>query len=97
MDERTDSDGVTPPQKPKSRRGFASMDPERQREIASLGGRTAHENGTAHAFTSEEGRRAGRVGGEVVSRNRDYMRAIGSRGGVARSVSLSLQRGERDV
>lgn len=42
-----------------SNRGFASMDPERQREIASEGGRAAHEKGTAHEFTSEEARRAG--------------------------------------
>jgi uncharacterized protein len=47
----------------KQKRGFASMDPEKQREIASKGGRTAHERGTAHQFTSEEARRAGRKGG----------------------------------
>ena len=42
-----------------SSRGFASMDPDKQREIASEGGRAAHEKGTAHEFTSEEARRAG--------------------------------------
>ncbi len=42
-----------------SNRGFASMDPERQRAIASEGGKAAHEKGTAHEFTSEEARRAG--------------------------------------
>src|SRR5450830_745473 len=42
-----------------SNRGFASMDPQRQREIASEGGRAAHAKGTAHEFTSEEARRAG--------------------------------------
>src|SRR4051812_35338503 len=47
-----------------SGRGFASMDPQRQREIASAGGRAAHEKGTAHEFTSEEAREAGRKGGE---------------------------------
>ncbi|WP_219114863.1 KGG domain-containing protein [Janthinobacterium sp. UMAB-56] len=41
------------------KRGFASMDPAQQREIASEGGRAAHEKGTAHEFTSEEARRAG--------------------------------------
>lgn len=46
-----------------SRRGFASMDPEKQREIASKGGHAAHEKGTAHEFTSEEARAAGRKGG----------------------------------
>jgi general stress protein YciG len=44
---------------PKSGRGFASMDPARQREIASQGGRAAHASGNAHEFTSEEARRAG--------------------------------------
>ena len=42
-----------------SRRGFASMDPEQQRAIASEGGRAAHRSGNAHEFTSEEARRAG--------------------------------------
>src|SRR3954468_2999391 len=46
-------------QKDTSKRGFASMDPEQQREIAAEGGRAAHEKGTAHEFTSEEARRAG--------------------------------------
>ena len=49
----------------KSNRGFASMAPERQREIASLGGRAAHREGTAHEFTPEEAREAGRKGGAV--------------------------------
>ncbi len=44
----------------KSNRGFASMDKERQRAIASAGGRAAHQSGNAHEFTSEEARRAGR-------------------------------------
>src|SRR5215218_2472059 len=48
-----------------SNRGFASMDPERQREIASEGGKAAHESGNAHEFTSEEAREAGRKGGEA--------------------------------
>lgn len=46
-------------------RGFASMDPQRQKEIASLGGRTAHARGTAHQFTSEEARAAGSKGGKA--------------------------------
>lgn len=54
----------------KSNRGFASMDPQRQREIASEGGRAAHEKGTAHEFTSEEARAAGRKGGQARSANR---------------------------
>lgn len=42
-----------------SGRGFASMDPQRQREIASQGGRAAHASGNAHQFTSAEARAAG--------------------------------------
>lgn len=44
-------------------RGFASMDKDKQREIASKGGRTAHEKGVAHEWTSNEAREAGRKGG----------------------------------
>jgi general stress protein YciG len=66
-----------------SKRGFASMDPQRKKEIASKGGRAAHEKGTAHEFSPEEARQAGRKGGEVVSRNRDHMASIGRKGGEA--------------
>jgi general stress protein YciG len=71
----------------KSRRGFASMDESRQREIASKGGRAAHAKGTAHEFDSNEARAAGRKGGEAVSRNREHMAAIGRKGGEARGTS----------
>ena len=65
----------------KSNRGFASMDPQRQREIASEGGRAAHEKGTAHEFTSEEAREAGRKGGMARSANRrNAMNASGGSG-----------------
>src|SRR4051812_4355131 len=49
----------------KERRGFASMSIEKQREIASKGGRAAHEKGTAHEWTAEEARNAGRKGGQI--------------------------------
>ena len=49
----------------KERRGFASMSPEKQREIASKGGRAAHEKGTAHEWTTDEARQAGRKGGQI--------------------------------
>ena len=49
----------------KERRGFASMSPEKQREIASKGGRAAHEKGTAHEWTPDEARNAGRKGGQI--------------------------------
>ena len=69
----------------KSRRGFASMDPARQREIASKGGRAAHEKGTAHEWSSDEARVAGQKGGIAVSRDRAHMAAIGREGGESRS------------
>jgi general stress protein YciG len=47
-----------------SGRGFAGMDDEQQREIASKGGKAAHESGNAHEFNSEEAREAGRKGGQ---------------------------------
>jgi general stress protein YciG len=51
---------------PKSKgRGFASMDPAKQRSIASKGGRAAHAKGTAHEFTPEEAKKAGRKGGRA--------------------------------
>jgi general stress protein YciG len=60
----------------KERRGFASMSPEKQREIASKGGRAAHQKGTAHEWTSDEARNAGRKGGQI------------SRGGRGRLVDM---------
>jgi general stress protein YciG len=61
----------------KERRGFASMSPEKQREIASKGGRAAHEKGTAHEWTPDEARSAGRKGGQI------------SRGGRGRLITAS--------
>jgi general stress protein YciG len=46
----------------KEHRGFASMDPDKQRSIAGKGGRAAHQHGTAHEWTVEEARAAGRKG-----------------------------------
>jgi len=48
---------------PKEKRGFALMDRTKQRQIASRGGKAAHEKGTAHEWTREEAREAGRKGG----------------------------------
>ena len=62
-------------------RGFASMDAHKQREIARKGGRAAHQKGTAHEFTRDEARAAGRKGGERVSANREHMSRIGRIGG----------------
>ena len=65
----------------KERRGFASMSPEKQREIASKGGRAAHEKGTAHEWTPDEARAAGRKGGQI------------SRGGRGRLSETSMDSG----
>ncbi len=65
----------------KERRGFASMSPEKQREIASKGGRAAHEKGTAHEWTADEARSAGRRGGQVSRGGRG--RLVPSETGVA--------------
>lgn len=72
-------------------RGFAGMDEERRREVARMGGRAAHQKGTAHEFSSEEAREAGRKGGRAVSQNRDHMSAIGREGGESRAASYSIR------
>jgi len=51
-----------------SKRGFASMDREKQRAIASKGGKASHESGKGHEFTPEEARAAGRKGGLASSK-----------------------------
>jgi general stress protein YciG len=56
--------GRTSRKSKRGRQGFASMDPEKQRKIASKGGRAAHRKGTAHEWTSDEARAAGRIGGK---------------------------------
>jgi general stress protein YciG len=82
----------------KSRRGFASMDPSRQREIASKGGRAAHAKGTAHEWSSDEARVAGQKGGVAVSRDRAHMAAIGREGGESRSrASRAARDTQQDV
>ena len=62
-------------------RGFASMDKEQRRLIASKGGKAAHRLGRAHKYTTEQAREAGRKGGIAVSQNRDHMAEIGRKGG----------------
>lgn len=76
-----------------SNRGFASMDEDKQREIAAKGGRAAHESGNAHEFSSEEAREAGRKGGESVSQDRQHMADIGREGGQSRSGSQGGNQG----
>jgi general stress protein YciG len=62
----------------KEDRGFASMDRAKQREIASKGGKAAHQKGTAHEWTSEEARDAGRKGGIASHRRRREMQQGGT-------------------
>jgi uncharacterized protein len=69
----------------KERRGFASMSAEKQREIASKGGRAAHEKGTAHEWTAEEARNAGRKGGQI------------SRGGRGRLIPPPAPSGDANI
>ena len=61
----------------KEDRGFASMDRAKQREIASKGGKAAHQKGTAHEWTSEEARDAGRKGGIASHRRRREQQQTG--------------------
>ena len=80
-----------------SNRGFASMDADKQRMIASKGGRAAHEAGTAHEFTPEEARKAGSKGGEIVSGDRAHMAAIGSKGGQSHGHASALRAASGNV
>jgi general stress protein YciG len=64
----------------KEDRGFASMDRAKQREIASKGGKAAHQKGTAHEWTSEEARDAGRKGGIASHRRRREQSGSGTSG-----------------
>jgi general stress protein YciG len=61
----------------KEDRGFASMDRSKQREIASKGGKAAHQKGTAHEWTSEEAREAGRKGGMASHRRKQEQQSGG--------------------
>ncbi len=49
----------------KGKRGFGSMDKEKQRKIASRGGKAAHKSGKAHKWTKEEASLAGKLGGRA--------------------------------
>ena len=62
----------------KEDRGFASMDRSKQKEIASKGGKAAHQKGTAHEWTSEEAREAGRKGGMASHRRKQEGMSDGS-------------------
>jgi general stress protein YciG len=59
-------------------RGFASLTPEQRKVIASKGGKTAHAKGTAHEWTSEEAKEAGRKGGAISNggRGRNWIKVV---------------------
>ena len=76
----------------KEDRGFASMDRTKQREIASKGGKAAHQKGTAHEWTSEEAREAGRKGGMASHRRKqEQQQTEGPESAVAADKSGSEQ------
>jgi uncharacterized protein len=81
----------------KEDRGFASMDRAKQREIASKGGKAAHQKGTAHEWTSEEAREAGRKGGMASHRRRKEMTEGGpsEQGAASEMADLSGDQGEQ--
>ena len=64
----------------KRKRGFAAMSAEKQREIASKGGKAAHVAGRAHQYTSKEASECGKKGGRIISRDRNHMSEIGRKG-----------------
>jgi len=68
----------------KTQRGFALMDKEEHRRLASQGGKAAHIQGRAHEFTPEKAREAGKKGGTKVSQDRQHMADIGRKGGKAK-------------
>jgi general stress protein YciG len=81
----------------KEDRGFASMDRSKQREIASKGGKAAHQKGTAHEWTSEEAREAGRKGGMASHRRKqDQMQPQGSEEIAANASESELMIGRGD-
>ena len=65
--------------------GFARVPKETLRNWASLGGKVAQHNRSAHRFTSETARAAGKRGGEAIAKDREHMRELGRRGGTAKA------------
>jgi general stress protein YciG len=73
----------------KEDRGFASMDRSKQRDIASKGGKAAHQKGTAHEWTSEEAREAGRKGGMASHRRKQEQQQMPDSNAIAREETAS--------
>lgn len=78
-------------------RGFAAMDPELQREIASRGGKRAQELGHAHRFTREEAALAGKKGGIVNVTDSVRMSEIGKLGGKASAAAKRAARQQQET
>lgn len=79
----SDTTENAPQERRPRRRGFAAMDRDRVREIASKGGKAAHAAGTAHQFSSDEARVAGRKGGMAPHVRRGGVRRRAIEGGAA--------------
>ena len=77
----------------KSNRGFASMSPEMQRKISSMGGKAAHAQGKAHEFTKEEAKAAGKLGGARMTSEQASI--IGKLGGIARGKNKKKEAEEK--
>lgn len=71
----------------KLKRGFAAMDPAKQKAISSKGGKAVVAKGNGHKFTRAEASWAGRLGGTIVSQDRGHMATIGRSGGVKRGLN----------
>ena len=81
----------------RSLRGFASMDKEKQKQIASKGGRAAHEKGTAHEFNSSEASQAAKKGHERGTAHEftpEEARVAGRKGGLARAMNRNKNDGD---
>jgi len=89
----TETTATTEERRPR-RRGFAAMDRDRVKEIASKGGKAAHAAGTAHQFSSDEARNAGRKGGMAPHVRRGGVRRRPSEGGAAPPQGQGEQSGD---
>jgi uncharacterized protein len=81
----------------KEDRGFASMDRAKQREIASKGGKAAHQKGTAHEWTSEEAREAGRKGGMASHRRKQQQQQPAEGGDLENPTDTGSQGATNDM
>ena len=86
--------GAGTPTPTKKNRGFAAMDPDKQRAIASQGGKTAHTRGTAHRFSPAEAAKAGKKGGMARHNRTSVVKSVHPTGGIAGQV---LPNDEADV